>query len=298
MPPGPVVLVINPISGTGGRRDVVTERVHLAREFAEAQGLELDICVSEHGGHACDLTTRALADDASVVVAWGGDGTINEVASTLAFTGVPLGIVPAGSGNGLARELGIPFDPHAALEIATGTRERTIDAGEMDGRLFFNVSGIGLDARVAHAFAARGLERRGFRRYLELTVRELFRHEPDEYAVAVGGERLRRRALMIAVANSRQYGNGALIAPAARLDDGLLDLVVIGERSPWRAVTQIPRIFAGQVGRVAGVHMLRGAEAEIRGTQPIRYHVDGEPHIGGDVVRVRCHPSALRVRVA
>lgn len=223
---------------------------------------------------------------------------MNEVASELAFTGAALGIVPSGSGNGLSRELGIPFDPAAAFEIALASgRDRVIDAGELEGRLFFNLAGIGLDARVARRFAAGGLVRRGFFRYLEIAAQELFTYEPDEHTIVVDGDEQRVRALLVAIANGRQYGNGAIIAPHACLDDGRLDVVVVEERSVAATLVQVPRVFAGSVDRVRGVTIRRGEAVEISSARPVVCHVDGEPFVGGASVRGRVRRAALRVRV-
>lgn len=292
-----LTIIINPISGTSGRRDIVADRVRLATALARDRGLAAEVLVTERPGHARELAQAALVNGMTEIIAWGGDGTINEVGSVLAFRNAVLGVIPSGSGNGLARELRIPLQAEAAFAVALGGRERTIDCGELDGHLFFNVSGIGLDARVAHEFAAHGLVRRGFRRYLEITARELFRHEPDEHTIVVDAVSLRLRTLMVAMANGCQYGNGALIAPEARLDDGQLDVVVIEARSPWRALLQVPRVFLGQIARVPGVTMLRGEQIEITSGRPVIFHVDGEPFVGGALVRARAHRAALRVRV-
>ncbi len=255
-----------------------------------------EVFVTERQGHARDLTHAALGRGASVVVAWGGDGTINEVASALAFRDASLAIVPSGSGNGLARELGIPFDAGAALDVAFGTRERTMDAGELDGRLFFNIAGCGLDARIARRFAELNGARRGVARYFEITARELTGFEPDEYTIVTDGVARRVRPLIVAFANARQYGNGAMIAPSARIDDGQLDMVVVGHRAPWKVLLQVPRLFLGQIGRVSDVTTTRATEVELISWQPILCHVDGEPLLGGGSVKVRVRPHALKVR--
>ena len=295
--PGRAAVIINPISGTGGRLDIARARAEMAAAFLEARGVEPEVFLTERVGHARELALATIAQGVAVVIAWGGDGTINEVASVLAFGPAALGIVPSGSGNGLARELGIPFEPDRALAVALGDRERVIDAGELDGRLFFNIAGIGLDARVAHEFSAGGMVRRGFARYLEITARELFTYRPDEHTIVTDGEPQRERALLIAIANARQYGNGALIAPEARVDDGKLDVVVIAYRSPIRALLQVPRVFLGQIGRVPGVTMRRATEVEITSAHQVLYHVDGEPFVGGASIRGHVRPQALRVKV-
>lgn len=292
-----VVVLINPISGTGGRLHVARERGEQAAALIRTAGLDPEIYITERSGHAHDLTQAALARGASRVVAWGGDGTVNEVGAALAHRDATLGIVPSGSGNGLARELRIPFDPAAAIAVAIGGRERRIDAGELDGRLFFNVAGVGLDARVAHRFAEAVTVRRGFRRYLAITASELLAYRPDRLTVTLGGESLQVLPLLVAIANGRQYGNGALIAPDARLDDGRLDLVVIGARSPVAALARVPQLFAGRIARAPGVVTRSVVNVELTADCPQLYHVDGEPFAGGPTLRAVVKPGALRVSV-
>lgn len=290
-------VIINPISGTGGRAGVARARAAQAAALLEARGLEVDVCVSASRGHARDLAEAALQRGASTVVAWGGDGTVNEVASALAFHDAALAIVPSGSGNGLALELGIPFDPAAAFAVALEGDDRVMDAGELDGRLFFNIAGIGLDAEVAHEFATGGLRRRGLARYLEITARQLWAYRPEEHTIEVDGVVTHVKTLIMALANARQYGNGALIAPAARIDDGKLDIVVIAARSPWRVLVQAPRIFFGQIAQVPGVTIQTTLEVAITSEHPIRYHVDGEPYGCGNTITGRVRPAALRIKV-
>ena len=293
-----VAVIINPISGAGRRPDVARQRAEVATAFLHRRGVDGEVFVTERGGHARELALAALGRGASLCIAWGGDGTINETASALAFTGASLGIIPSGSGNGFSRELGIPFDSRAAFEIALGGQERVIDAGEIEGRLFFNLAGVGLDARIAHQFAATGLVRRGFRRYLEIASNEIFRRAQHEYAITVDGKLRRSHVLLVAIANGRQYGNGALIAPAARVDDGKLDVVIVDDRSPWAVIRHAPKLFRGRLADVPGVTMTSATRVDITANEPLIYHVDGEPCAGGTTVSARIRPGALRVRVS
>ena len=292
-----IAVIINPISGTGGRADVARRRVERARSAIARLRLDGEVLVTAHHGHARELTRSLLAHGVSTVVAWGGDGTVNEVASEMAFRPETLAIVPSGSGNGLARELKIPFDPDRAFEVAFGGRDQIIDAGELDGRLFFNIAGIGLDARVAHRFAADGLLRRGLRRYMEITASELLSNQPDDHTIVTDGEPHRLKTLLIAIANARQYGNGALIAPQARVDDGKLDVVMIGHRSPLMALLQVPWVFAGQIGRLPGVVMRTAVDVEVTSAHPVIYHVDGEPFVGSASIEAHVRPHALRIKI-
>jgi YegS/Rv2252/BmrU family lipid kinase len=293
-----VAVIINPISGAGRRPDVARQRAELATTFLKRRNVDGEVFVTERGGHARELAVAAVASGVSLCIAWGGDGTINEVASALAFTPAALGIIPRGTGNGLSRELNIPFDSHAAFEIALGSHERVIDAGEIEGRLFFNLAGVGLDARIAHQFAATGLVRRGFRRYLEIASNEIFARAKHEYAITVDGELRRSHVLLVAIANGRQYGNGALIAPTARIDDGKLDVVVVDDRSPWAVIRHAPKLFRGRLADVPGVTMSTATRIEITANEPLIYHVDGEPCMGGSVISASIRPAALRVRVS
>ena len=294
---GRVAVIINPISGTGGRLDAARHRAEHAAALLDQRRTPGEVFVTERPGHARELTAAALARGASTVVAWGGDGTVNEVASALSFRDAALAIVPSGSGNGLARELRIPFEPVRAFDVALSSQTTRIDAGELDGRLFFNIAGVGLDAQVAHRFAAGGLIRRGFLRYLEITIHELFTYRADEHTIVTDDDVLRVRAMLIAIANARQYGNGALIAPAARLDDGRLDVVIVNERSAIRTLLQIPRLFSGRIASVPGVTMRTALAIEITSIRPVLYHVDGEPFVGGASIAARVRPQALHVKV-
>lgn len=293
-----VAVIINPISGAGRRPDVARQRTELATASLHRRGVDGEVFVTERGGHARELARAAIARGATLCIAWGGDGTINETASALAFTGASLGIIPSGSGNGFSRELSIPFDPHAAFEIALGGHERVIDAGEIEGRLFFNLAGVGLDARIAHQFAATGLVRRGFRRYLEIASSEIFARTKHEYTISVDGDLRRSHVLLVAIANGRQYGNGALIAPTARIDDGKLDVVIVDDRSPWAVIRHAAKLFRGRLADVPGVTMSTGTRIDITANEPLIYHVDGEPCMGGSVISARIRPAALRVRVS
>ena len=290
-----VVVIINPISGAGRRRDAGRVRAEQAARLLEQWRRDGEIFVTERPGHARELAEAGYRRGASLFVAWGGDGTVNEVGSALAGSMASVAIVPSGSGNGLARELGIPLDPRSALRVALTGDSRLIDAGELDGHLFFNVAGLGLDARVAHRFAESGLHRRGFIRYIELALSEIASFSPPDCALVSDACSLRVRPLLIALANSRQYGNGALIAPDARLDDGKLDLVVVDHRPAWRALVQARRLFSGTVARLPGVTITRATAVEISAGTPLVYHVDGEPHLGGTSLSARVHPAALRV---
>jgi YegS/Rv2252/BmrU family lipid kinase len=292
-----IAIIINPISG-GVRPEVARGRAELASAIVDRHGDPAEVFVTERAGHARELTKAALARGARLVMAWGGDGTINEVASTLAFGEVPLGIVPAGSGNGLARQLGISPKPSEAIRHAISAEPRAIDVGEAGDRMFVNLAGIGFDAHIASRFNEHG-GRRGLSTYAWLAARALLSYVPETYTITpeAAGPPFCVRAVIITVANSPEFGNGAIIAPGARVDDGLLDLVVMEEKSRLRTIAQLPKLFRGTVDRAPGCSIRKIARATIESERPMMYHVDGEPVSGGTSLRIRVHPGALYVAV-
>lgn len=290
-----VTIIINPISG-GASPEQARARAQLASTVVDRHGDRAEVFVTERRGHARELAKAAAGRGARLVISWGGDGTLNEVASALAFGNVPLGLVPAGSGNGFARELGVDLRPERAIADAIGAEPRAIDLGEVDDRLFVNVAGFGFDAHVAAEFDKRG-GRRGFAGYVAITARALISYVPRNYTITTAEGCKTSRAVLVTVANSAQFGNGARIAPRALLDDGLLDLVVVEERARWRTVCHVPRLFDGTVERMPGCSICHIRQATIESDGPMVFHVDGEPVNGGTRLQVRVLPAALRVAV-
>jgi YegS/Rv2252/BmrU family lipid kinase len=288
------VIIINPISGGASPREA-RARAQLALAVVDAHGDPVEVLMTEAVGHARELAKAAVRRGARLVLAWGGDGTINEVVSALAFDDVPLGIVPAGSGNGLARELGVHSRPERAIADALQAVPRAMDLGEIDGRLFANVAGIGFDAHIASRFATA--TRRGFVGYAGITVRALRSYAPQHYRITIDGVETSHRAILVTIANSAQFGNNARIAPGARVDDGELDLVVVEERSRIATICQVPRLFNGTANRIRGCTIRRIRAVTIESEQPMAYHVDGEPIAGGTRLKARIHPGALMVAV-
>ena len=292
-----VVVIINPVAGGSRRGLSVEERVRLVREALVRHHADGRVELTRAAGHGSELAREAVAQECPLVVAWGGDGTINEVASQLVGTGTALGIVRAGSGNGLARELGIPARPEEALAIALGGRERLIDVGEIEGRPFLNVAGVGFDAAMAAEFNKLGGERRGSFRYIMRALAAALGYVAGRYTVEVDDQRLDVEALVIAIANLPQYGSNAVIAPRAMPDDGLFDVVVVEKRGRLGTLGLGLRLLDRTIDKASGVTILRGARVRVTGAGPLPFHVDGEPYAGGASVVARIHPAALRVKV-
>ena len=296
-----IAVIINPISG-GSSLAAAAARAEQAGEWLSASALAGQVFVTERRGHARELALAARARGDQLVIAWGGDGTINEVASALAFGPAALGLVRAGSGNGLARALAIDPRPERALARAADAAAspgggRRIDVGELGGRLFVNVAGVGFDAHIAGCFDRDLSGRRGLAGYVRIVCRELLRYRPVTYRVRSDRSIAEGPALLITLANSAQFGNGARIAPAARVDDGLLDLVIFREASRARTVLAVPRLFAGTIAQVPGISIEPVERVTISGDGPLMAHVDGEPFQGASTLEARVHPAALRVAI-
>lgn len=299
------LVVINPIAGPGRGR-AIGACVELARTTFASHGGEADVRVTAGPNDAERFAREGLAAGVDVVVAWGGDGTVNGVASVVANTRIPLAIVPGGSGNGLARDLKVPFDPAQAFSVAATGTARPIDAGDLNGSLFFNVAGIGLDARIAGRLATKG-HRRGLMGYVLATVAELRSYRPCAYSITnvvgadgrpVTGDILEHPALFIALANSRQYGSGAQIAPQALLDDGVMEVVIVEPMSAIQILRQMPAFFGGRLKEGPGIVMRSASAIELSCTAAIPFHVDGEPRTGAERVRMVTRRGALLVKVS
>lgn len=298
-------VIINPVAGAG-RTGTIGACVDLARSIFAAHHYDAEVHVTSGPDDALALSRAAVVKGAGVVVAWGGDGTVNGAAAGVAGTAVPLAIVPGGSGNGLARDLQIPFDPARALAIAATGAPRPIDAGDVHGSLFFNVAGIGLDARIAGRLATKG-HRRGLMGYVLATVAELRSYAACVYSISdmrdaggrvVAGDIVDRPAMFIALANSRQYGSGAQIAPKALLDDGLIEVVIVEPMSGLAMARQLPAFFGGRLREGRGIVMRSAASMEISSASEIAFHVDGEPRSAHGRIRMRIHRGALSVKVS
>jgi len=278
--------IINPRSGTGQRAN---QAVQLR---ARVRGAEVRL--TERPLHAIELAREAVADACELVVAVGGDGTINEIGSALAGTGVTLGLVPCGSGNGLARELGVWGSITRALDIIDSGEDRIIDCGLADGHPFFTVAGLGFEAVLADRF--NRLRRRGFVRYLIHGANALRHYRSEQMTIIQDADRDRRNVFTLAVGNAAQYGNNAYIAPRARPDDGQLNLTAVPPLGPWRAPSLLWRLFAGTLDRSSTVSMRTGTRFVVERDAPGLLHTDGEVHNAPAIVVFEIRPACLKVR--
>lgn len=256
---------------------------------------EYDFHITQGKYHAFTLAKSAVDEGFDIVVAIGGDGTVNETACALVNSGVNLGIMPNGSGNGLARGLGIPLSIRRSAKLITTGKPRCIDVGSVENRYFFVTAGFGFDAVIGKRFEDGRI--RGPAKYYMIGLREFFRYNMAEYQIKFENHHINTIALVVAVANVREYGNNAIIAPNARPDDGFLDLAIIGQTGLASALFHLPFLFTGRIDRTPFTKIYRATSFEIVREFPAPFTLDGEVHNGGTQLNVTMIPDALNVIV-
>jgi YegS/Rv2252/BmrU family lipid kinase len=262
---------------------------------------EIDVRITTAAGEARELARQAIDAGCDLLLAIGGDGTVNEVAWGMLGSETLLGVVPVGSGNGLARTLGIPLDPERALAVLESGVARRMDVGMANERPFLNVAGAGFDAAVGAEFHARGARggRRGILAYVMVGLAKSLSYRAPLFRLEWDGQQVETKAFVVAFVNGRQYGGGAVIAPGARLDDGRLEIVIIEEASLPEVLLNAPRLFTGTIERFRRYRRLDANGAALVGVAPLEHHRDGEPEAGAgtDRLEVTVRHRALRILV-
>ena len=254
---------------------------------------DFDIRILRGRGDGEAQARRAVAEGVELVVGIGGDGTLHEIGTGLVGTETALGILPFGSGNAFARALGVPMVPHRAMRALLAGRPVALDVGEVEGRIFLSTAGMGLDGAVGQEFEKSPI--RGGIPYFGIAAMEFLQHRPVDARVDANGESRHLRPLLVTVANTNQFGMGAVIAPRARPDDGLLDVCLISEVSVLEALIHSPKLFLGAIDQVPHVEIFQTKEVRVVVEREVPAHADGEPiDLPRDVV-FRIRPRALRV---
>ncbi len=284
------LFIINPISG-GKKKDGVPE---LIEKYLDAGAFEAVIVFSDGVAHARQIAKEAV-NKFELVVAVGGDGTVNEVASAIVGSDTILGIIPYGSGNGLSRFLGISMEAENAIKNLGTGRIEIIDSGKLNGQPFFNMAGMGFDAHISEVFSHG--KKRGFITYIKTSFEEIYNYKPQLYQLEIDGKAYEREAFMLSFANSSQYGNNAHISPNASVQDGLLDVCVIKQFPLWRFVEMGIRMVTKTTDKTKYVEIIRGKTIKIKRDCPGPVHLDGEPRVAGTDNLVEVVPNSLKVIV-
>lgn len=277
-----ILFIVNPISGSGSKTAVVSR---LSKK-------DCRVVYTEYAGHAEELARTAEED---IVVAVGGDGTVNEVARGLIGTGKTLGIIPRGSGDGLALHLGLSHDINRCIRIIENGKTRHMDAAMINGRYFFSVCGVGLDAIVSEKFAKSG--HRGLVSYLEQAVLTWKDHTSDRYTIDIDGTVHEHDAVMVTVGNSDRWGHEAKITPLADISDGILDVTVVEDFKDIDIPVLAYRLLTGTVYMAENIHCYKGRSIRITRLKPGPAHADGDWFQAGNVLDIKVVEHALKVLV-
>ena len=286
-----IVFIVNPISGTSDKQHIID----LIPKYLDSQRFEWSIRKTEHKGHAAQFVGEAIKDGADIVVAVGGDGTVNEVARSLIHTDTALGIIPCGSGNGLARHLYIPMNPDGALQVLADCNIESLDYGMIDDVPFFCTCGVGFDAFISDRFAKSN--RRGLLTYIENTLKEGLKYKPDTYEITIDGEKQVYKAFLIACANASQYGNNVYIAPHASMSDGLMDVTLMEPFTVLEAPQIAIQLFNKTITTNSRIHSFKCKQLHIKRSTPGVIHFDGDPKEAGEELEVRLVPKGIRMVV-
>ena len=284
-----ILFVINPISG-GKAKYNFPEKID---KYLDKSKFDYKCVFTEYHGHGSILAAEAIKNGADILVAVGGDGTINEVATEVDGTDKLMGIIPFGSGNGLARSLGIPVGDVQAIRRINNLRIIKIDSGTFNGKKFFNMAGVGFDAQISSRFAEN--IKRGLISYVKIVFSEVSNYHSQYYHLIIDGKEYEFKAFMISIANSSQYGNNAHISPFASLEDGMLDVCIVKPFPLYMFPALVLRMFRKNSHKSNYLEIIQGRKIIITRTQEAAVHLDGDPFYMGTVLSIGVNPNSLNI---
>ncbi len=285
-----ITVIVNPIAGGKKNKRQLIERL---TNLLSREGRNISVRYTEKRGDATQLSQAAVAENADLVVVVGGDGTINEAGSALVKTDVPMAIVPQGSGNGLARTLRIPSDVAAATGLINEGVISAIDVGKANDRYFFMLMGIGFDAAIGEEFNAHSA--RGPLPYFYLGAKKFFSYRPSKVKMSFQDNVIDLAPFLITIANAQQFGNNALIAPHAILNDGLLDVCIVHHLSFFDLFSMAPKLFSGRVREFSGIEFHKTETVCLERERANVINLDGEAVPESAVVNISVLPRSLKI---
>lgn len=293
MPKVKIAFIINPVSG----RRQKSNKADIISKYIDRNKFQPVFYKTEYSGHAKKLVAEAARKNYKIVVAVGGDGTVNEVGAAAVKLKLTLGIVPSGSGNGLARHLKIPIDTIRSVKVLNNGIVTRIDAGKLNSKRFFCTCGIGFDAKIGRKFSK--IKVRGFASYIKTVVREFRRYNSGKYTLHIDNQKIVRRAFLITIANATQYGNNAVIAPQAKIDDGLFDVCILKPFPILKVLALAFMLFRRSIDESSYYEVIKAKKVVFkkRGKKYI-FHYDGEPiKIKKEKIKITMQPKCLKVIV-
>jgi diacylglycerol kinase (ATP) len=283
-----ICFIVNPISGIG--RQKVIEK--LIDEQLDRTLFDYEIAYTKAAKHAIQLAGDAASNNFDIVVAVGGDGSVNETAKGLVNTNTAMAIIPTGSGNGLARHLNIPLDLKKAMQVINAGKQATIDSIRMNDETFVNVAGIGFDAHIGWEFAKFG--KRGFSSYIKVITREFPKYKAQDFELIIDGNSIKRNAYLISFANGSQWGNNAFIAPTADISDGIMDIAILRDFKLLNGIFIGYRLFRKTLHQSSFLEIIKAKEVIVKQSGIIA-HIDGEPIEIGNELKIKVDPLSLKV---
>ena len=284
-----IFFIINPISG-GKKKSKIPGMINIHLDKSK---FNVDFRFTEYAGHATELVEEAVKKDIDIIVAVGGDGTINEIAAKVMQHKKILGIIPQGSGNGLARFLKIPLGVKQAIQLINSKKIEKMDCALLNGNFFFNMAGIGFDAHISAEFANN--KTRGLKGYAKTFFKEMRSYQPQTYQIEIDGVNYVREALVISIANSSQYGNNFFISPASSTNDGLLDVCVIKKFPLYKVPILVYQMMSAKTHQSTMVEIIRGKQIKITRINEGPVHLDGESLQLGKEINIEVVPLALNI---
>lgn len=285
-----ILFIINPISGTRNKKNLPG----MIEDLIDAAIFDVEIVITKYKGEATEIVQQKLIGKCRYFVAVGGDGTVNEIAKALINTKGIMGIIPVGSGNGLARHLQIPLDPGKAIKLINRQKCLAIDYGLINNIPFFCTCGVGFDALIGEKFAQ--CKGRGLTNYVKTTIKEYFKYKPEMYQITIDDEKvINRRAFLITFANGSQYGNNAYIAPKADISDGKLDICILSPFKLHKAPGIGFRLFSKNIDRSSFMHSERAQNILLERSSEGVVHFDGEPCRMGKKIDISLINKGLNV---
>ena len=283
-----ILFIINPISGTGKQK--IVER--LVKEHLDHSKYDSNIEYTQSAGHAIQLSKKASEGNYDIVVAVGGDGSVNEAGQSLVNTDTVLGVIPTGSGNGLARHLNIPLKLEEAIVLLNEETFNRVDVGVMNGKVFLGTAGVGFDAYIGKLFDEASS--RGFLTYVKLSIKEFFKYKSQDYEIEIDGKLLKRKAFIVCFGNSNQWGNNVFISPNSVIDDGFLRVIVLKKMSLFLLPFFVLKLFRKKVDTSIYYEEFKGKNIVLKQTSELA-HLDGDPVNIGNLLKVEVVPDSLNI---
>ncbi len=286
-----ISFIVNPFSGTSSKNKIDT----LIEKYLNLDKYNYDLFFTKYAGHASEIVQSLLNDGTNIIVAVGGDGTVNEVISLLIDTDIVVGIIPAGSGNGFASHLGLSKNIKKSIDVINKGIIKTIDTCTLNGKPYINVAGLGFDAKIA--FITRNNTQRGILPYLLTTIGESFNFSTEELIVEIDGKQIKGRYALAAIANASMYGYHFTIAPSACIDDGFLDIMLLKDAPVYKYFFSSYRGFNKTLHKSNLAEVYRGRSIKIKSANPIYYHMDGEGYNAENEFEINVIPTSLKILV-